>query len=567
MEQLSGLDAMFVQAELHGLPMHISSFSIYDPSTAPGGKVEFRHVLDIFEKKIQHEVPILRSRLVEVPLQMDLPYWVEDPHFDMVYHVRHIALPRPGDWDKLFTLIANLHAQPLNRARPLWEAYVIDGLDRLDGVPKGSFGLFLKVHHSIMDGRTGMAIYSNLHTISPEQQPLDKKKRDTSPAVRPVAAVEEEPSLGTLVANASSNNVRKTLGLGSTLLKIAKTVGRLGLGVRSGELHSLEKVKIRFNGAVSPGRVVDRQRLPIQDIRVIREACPGATVNDVALAIISGGLRRYLADKDELPEQSLVSGVPIDVRTPQDTHVRGNMVSIMNVSLRSDIADPLDRLRAVHEEAQASKRYAEAIGRTLVNEVLDGIYSGLTSWAIRSVVESGALAFFAPIHNTIVTNVPGAPIPLYLAGARMVDSFGMGPLIPNTGLFHTVSSTYECLNIAFVGCREMMPDPAFYSECIGEAFEELRDAALEARARRLESANVEERKAKRREKRVTRRVHASRAGSKTAAPVQKAARKHPLPETVTVDSTPATAPAADAAARPAGLTVVSDNTKAGSDAA
>src|SRR5690606_27557300 len=120
MEQLSGLDAMFVHSELHGLPMHISSFSIYDPSTAPGGRTEFRHVLDLFEHKIQHEVPALRQRLVEVPLNLDQPYWAEDPHFDMVYHVRHIALPKPGDWNKLFTLIANLHALPLNRARPLW---------------------------------------------------------------------------------------------------------------------------------------------------------------------------------------------------------------------------------------------------------------------------------------------------------------------------------------------------------------------------------------------------------------------------------------------------------------
>ncbi len=551
MEQLSGLDAMFIHAELHGLPMHISSFSIYDPSTSPDGKVEFKQVLEIFEKKIQHEVPILRSRLVEVPMNLDQPYWAEDPRFDMVYHVRHIALPKPGDWNKLFTLIANLHAQPLNRARPLWEAYVIDGLDTLDGIPKGCFGLFLKVHHAIMDGRTGLALYSNLHTITPELQEFD---------VKGLPAKTEQPAesgLGasSLMARATAHNVRKTLHLGKTLMNVAKTVGKLQLGVRSGELHSLEKPKCRFNGPISPGRVVDRQRMPIQDIKAIRSASEGATVNDVALTIIGGAMRRYLAAKDELPMQSLVSGVPIDVRTQDDANKRGNMVSLMNVPLCSNIEDPLERLRVVHKEALASKSYASTLGRTFVNDVLDDLYAGLTSWGIRSVVESGALSFFAPVHNTIITNVPGAPMPIYLAGAKLIDSFGLGPLVPNTGLFHTVTSTYESLNISFTACRDMMPDPEFYSQCLADSFEELRDAGLEKRAQQLAESEQEARKAKRRTKRQTRRIHASKADHKAPAkpPVRKARRKKtPDPEVVIGNSD---------AEKPAGLTVVSDNTR------
>jgi WS/DGAT/MGAT family acyltransferase len=553
MEQLSGLDAMFIHAELHGLPMHISSFSIYDPATSPDGKVDFRQVLDIFEKKIQHEVPILRSRLVEVPLNLDQPYWAEDPRFDMVYHVRHIALPKPADWNKLFTLVANLHAQPLNRARPLWEAYVIDGLDKLDGIPKGCFGLFLKVHHAIMDGRTGLALYSNLHTITPELQVFNEA------AKMPVKAdsAESAPGTASLMARATAHNVRKTMHLGKTLLNVAKTVGKLQLGVRSGELHSLEKPKCRFNGPISPGRVVDRQRLPIQDIKAIRNVSEGATVNDVALTIIGGAMRRYLASKDELPAQSLVSGVPIDVRTQDDAHKRGNMVSLMNVPLCTNIEDPLERLRVVHKEAIASKQYASTLGRTFVNDVLDDLYAGLTSWGIRSVVESGALAFFTPVHNTIITNVPGAPVPIYLAGAKLIDSFGLGPLVPNTGLFHTVTSTYECLSISFTACREMMPDPEFYSQCLAESFEELRDEALEKRAEMLASTEQAARKAKRRVKRQTRRVHASRADRKVAdkPPVRKAARKQPPPEAAEIVEAESTVKSA------AGLTVVSDNTR------
>lgn len=554
MEQLSGLDAMFIHAELHGLPMHISSFSIYDPSTSPEGRVEFRQILEIFEKKIQHEVPILRSRLVEVPMNLDQPYWAEDPRFDMVYHVRHIALPKPGDWNKLFTLVANLHAQPLNRARPLWEAYVIDGLDKLEGIPKGCFGLFLKVHHAIMDGRTGLALYSNLHTITPELQTFAGKPQLPAKA-EPVEAL---PGLSSLMTKAAAHNARKTLNLGKTLLGVAKTVGKLQLGVRSGELHSLEKPKCRFNGPISPGRVVDRQRLPIQDIKAIRSVSEGATVNDVALTIIGGAMRRYLAAKDELPAQSLVSGVPIDVRTPDDANKPGNRVSFMNVPLCSNIDDPLERLRVVHKEALASKQYASTLGRTFVNDVLDDVYAGLTSWGIRSVVESGALSFFAPVHNTIITNVPGAPVPIYLAGAQLIDSFGLGPLMPNTGLFHTVTSTYEYLNISFTACRDMMPDPEFYSQCLAESFEELRDAAFERRAQQLAEAEQESRKARRRVKRQTRRIHATKAaaGNKKPKPaVRKAARKR-----TKVEDAPVTSPAGDQE-KPGGLTVVSDNTR------
>ncbi|TNF33686.1 MAG: wax ester/triacylglycerol synthase family O-acyltransferase [Gammaproteobacteria bacterium] len=552
MEQLSGLDAMFIHAELHGLPMHISSFSIYDPSTAPDGKVDFKQVLEIFEKKIQHQVPILRNRLVEVPMNLDQPYWAEDPRFDMVYHVRHIALPKPADWNKLFTLVANLHAQPLNRARPLWEAYVIDGLDKLDGIPKGCFGLFLKVHHAIMDGRTGLALYSNLHTITPDLPVFEQKAN--LPAK--TTAVEESTGLSSLMFKAAAHNTRKTMNLGKTLLGVAKTFGKLQLGMRSGELHSLEKPKCRFNGPISPGRVVDRQRLPIQDVKLIRSVSEGATVNDVALTIIGGAMRRYLAEKDELPEQSLVSGVPIDVRTQDDADKPGNRVSFMNVPLCSNIEDPLERLRVLHKEALASKQFASTLGRTFVNDVLDDVYAGLASWGIRSVVESGALSYFAPVHNTIITNVPGAPMPIYLAGAKLIDSFGLGPLMPNTGLFHTVTSTYECLSISFTACRDMMPDPEFYSQCLADSFEELLDAALEQRAQMIAANEQESRKAQRRAKRQTRRIHASRAAGKAPVKpaVRKAKRKQPP-----VDAVIEAGEVAEAA-KPSGLTVVSDNT-------
>ncbi len=501
MEQLSGLDTMFLHAELHGLPMHISSFSIYDPSSSKSKTVSFKEVLDVFQHKVQQEVPVLRSKLIEVPMNLDQPYWIEDSKFDLVYHVRHIALPAPGDWDKLYTLIANLHARPLNRARPLWEAYVIDGLGSLEGVPEGAFGLFLKVHHAIMDGRTGLAIYSNLHTLSPDEGlgnvgdviPKEEERKTYKP---PSGYTE-------LLAKSYVNNVKKAGKLAKTASQLAKSYGKIQLGLKSNELHSLDKVRCRFNGVIEPGRVVDRVCLPIESVKEIRKSLPEVTINDVALAIVGGAMRKYLQAKDELPDIPLVAGVPIDVRTAADEDIKGNMVSIMNVGLKTNIDDPYERLKWVRKEAQASKKYSETLGRRVVNDVLDSLWPGLTSFGIRKMVESGALFMLPPVHNTIVTNVPGAPLPIYLAGAKMIDSFGMGPLVPGVGLFHTVTSTYQQLIIAFTACRKMMPDPAFYAECLQEAYDELYVAAkseIKRREKKKMSRETTLKKANQREK-------------------------------------------------------------------
>lgn len=481
MEQLSGLDAMFIHAELHGMPMHISSLSIYDPSAVPNGAVAFRQFVDLFERIVHRNVPILRCRLQSVLLNLDQPYWVEDPNFDLVYHLRHIALPRPGNWQKLCSMVANLHAQPLNRSRPLWEAYVIDGLDNIEDIPPGSFGLMLKVHHSIMDGRTGMEIYKNLHTFGNNPHCMLDDHPDASiPITRP----EQEAVVYRQAIRAVSNNIHKTGSLVRMLGKSAGLASEVFLGLRNKEIKQLRKPKTRFNGAISPRRVVDRIRLPLQEVRFMKKLFTDETVNDVAMALIGGALRRYLLAKDELPEESLVAAVPIDVRAPEDHHISGNRISITNMALRTDIADPLERLCVMHKESISGKAFANTLGKTIVNDALDSLYSGLTAWGIRMAVNSGVLEKFPPFNNTVVTNVPGSPVPLYLCGAKLVDSFGMGPLIPNTGLFHTVSSTYDFLTIAFTADRNKMPDPDFYVQCLEESYCEMLDAAREEVARR-----------------------------------------------------------------------------------
>lgn len=327
-----------------------------------------------------------------------------------------------------------------------------------------------------------MAIFNSLHTLKVDGNPLADHAVTEESGGR---FIEHQPdmNLSRILGKAIVNNMHRT---GNFMRLLGRSVGLYGevmLALRTKELKQLQKPKTRFNGKISPRRVVDRIRLPIVDIRHIKAVFPDETINDIAMTIVSGALRRYLASKDELPDESLVAAVPIDVRDKDDRHINGNRINITNVSLRTDIAGPLDRLRAVHREALAGKAYARTLGKNIVSEVLDNLYAGLIAWGIHAAVDSGLLEKFPPVNNTIVTNVPGAPVPLYLAGAKLIDSFGMGPLIPNTGLFHTISSTYDFLTIAFTADRQKMDDPDFYVQCLEESFVELLEAVKEEQER------------------------------------------------------------------------------------
>lgn len=468
MKQLSGLDTLFLRTEMHGLPMHISILSIYDSSTAPAGRVEFRNIIELFENEVQGNLSILRQKIFEVPFGIDQPYWVEDQSFDLVYHLRHIALPKPGNWQKLCSLVANLHAQPLNRNRPLWEAYVIDGLDHLDGIPEGAFAILLKVHHALMDGRTGMAVFNSLHTklnASNIEENIDEHFFTHEPDL----------SMPRILANAAVNNLHKS----GSLLRIAgRAVGLYGAimrGLESREIKQLHKNRTRFNGVISPRRVVDRISIPLDKINRIRECAEEATVSDIALTVIGGAMRRYLLAKDEMPEDTLVAAVPLSIKSSGDdaSFLGNHKISIANVALRTDVKGAVDRLQRVHKESLAGKNYAKALGNNLIAETVNSLYSGLVSWGIRTAIESGVLEKFPPANNTVVANVAGSSEKLMLCGATLVDSFGMGPLIPNTGLFHAVSSTWRTLTIAFTADRQKLEDPGFYAQCLQSSFDEL----------------------------------------------------------------------------------------------
>lgn len=472
MEQLSGQDAMFLHAELEGLPQHIGGVSIYDQSTSPTGTIRFKQILEMIESRL-HLSPIFTRKLAFVPMGLGRPYWMEDPDFDLEYHVRHIALPKPGDWRQLCILAARIHARPLDRCRPMWEMYVIEGLDNIDGLPANCFALLLKVHHCAMDGATGAQFMNVVHDLGPE---------GTEVPPPPKTRVIDRPSSAFMLGRAYIDAWRMP---GQTWDMVKQSIPaylRIQRGKKEEKFHTLdEKQRTRFQGKISQHRVIDAARFDFEAVRAIKSTVQGATINDAMLAIVSGGMRKYLEAKDELPEGTLVSGCPIDVRSDEERAAGGNMVGFMNVALRSDIEDPKERLEAIHDESVSAKAYAEALGPRIVMDITDVVPGNVLSVALRAASSTG-LVEANVMQNTVVTNVPGAPFQLYMCGAALVDSISLGPLLPNTGLFHVVYSSVQnkqgTITLSFTACRDMMPDPAFYLQCLQESFDQLYKATV-----------------------------------------------------------------------------------------
>lgn len=257
---------------------------------------------------------------------------------------------------------------------------------------------------------------------------------------------------------------------------------RIQAGKKQENFRSLEdKEKTRFQKKCSRHRVVDSVKFDFDVIRAIKKTSPGATINDAMLTIVAGGLRKYLESKDEQPEQTLVTGCPIDVRTEAERGAGGNMVGFMSVALCSDIDDPAERLAAIHQESVSSKAYAEALGPRIAMDITDVLPGNVLSVALRASSAAG-LVEANVMFNTIVTNVPGPPFQMYMCGAELIDSLSFGPLLPGVGLFHIVYSAVQnkkgSITLSFTGCREQMPDPAFYADCLRESFEELKTATL-----------------------------------------------------------------------------------------
>jgi diacylglycerol O-acyltransferase len=469
MQQLTELDYAFVQMESNRTPMHISPVIFYDQSKLKRGKVRFKEVLRVFERNL-HKSAVFRRKLAGGALGFDTPYWVEDANFDLEFHVRHIALPKPGDWRQFCILLARLQARGLDMRRPLWEAYVIEGLNEVEGLPTHSFAIMLKVHHSAIDGVSGAEIITAIHSLTDEAEP---------PQVSDDWHGESKPSRAQVWSRAYLNNLKRPV-------KLVEAVGELipnaiRASRTAAERHPQEKpplVNTRFNARVSGYRVTDAIMMDLKTVKAIKSAVDGATVNDVIVSVVGGGLRKYLQAKDELPKSSLVCGAPINVRSERNSESIGNQVGMMTINMATDTEDPLVRLQAVAYSAEDSKAYSSALGAGTMMDISQGLWPQFLGMGLRVATLAAVNSELSlPLH-TVVSNVPGPQAPLYLAGAKVHMIMGLGPVMDMMGLFHGVISGAGIITINFVACRELLPDPGFYKQCLQDAFDELEAAAI-----------------------------------------------------------------------------------------
>ena len=472
MRQLSWTDDMMLRAETPSAPLQIQLLLIYDPSTAPGGKVTFKGILEELDARL-HLADVFRRRLTELPGGFHRPYWVDDPNFDLEYHVRHIGLPQPGDWRQLCIQTARLFARQIDLRRPPWEITVIEGLNSVPGVPKGSFAMALKLHHCAVDGMASVQMIAALHDLAADSpRPAGPDSR-WQPGPLPstvdllsrtaVNAVLQPLRAGTVLASSAPNAVRALAGLPG------KLVGGVVSRVARGEVPSFPP-KTRFNQTVSPHRVFEARFHDLADFKRIKASVPGATINDVALAYVGGALRGYLDSHGELPDESLVAACPMSMRKAGDTSSNGNVLFGRLQTLGTDIADPLKRLEAIAESTAASRSESDST-RTQLLELIGTVPTSLLGMTAKA---ASALPFSGPtIANTTVTNVPGPTEPLFFSGARLVRVAGLGPLVAGLNLIHVVASYNGTLSISATADRDSLPDPARYAECMEQAFQEL----------------------------------------------------------------------------------------------
>jgi WS/DGAT/MGAT family acyltransferase len=447
--------------------MHVAMTMVFDPSTVPGG-YRFERVRDLIAARIKCE-PVFRRRLVEVPLRLGHPVWVDDPDFDIDYHVRRAALPTPGGLHELAELAGDITAQQLDRSKPLWEIWIVEG------VAADRIALVAKMHHSTVDGVSGAALLSvlfDLEADSAERTPPDPAPPD-----------ERVPSglellVGALVAGAI-RPVELTFDLvrtGFRIFDVRRVRQREGARPSGAKAAlPLSAPRTSFNAAISRRRRIAFAAVGLEDVKRLKNAM-GTTVNDVVLAICTGALRRFLSDGDELPDRPLVAVVPVSVRS-EGVAKGSNQVSSMFVQLPTHLDDPIERLLAIREGTKSAKEEHNALGADLLLNWAEHAAPSVFATAARVYTGMGLANRHRPIANLVVSNVPGPDFPLYLAGAELVANFPLGPVMDGMGVNITIMSYRGVLYWGIIACPEVMPRTRDLAAAVPAALDELLGAA------------------------------------------------------------------------------------------
>ncbi|HEX7668721.1 MAG TPA: wax ester/triacylglycerol synthase family O-acyltransferase [Polyangiaceae bacterium] len=465
MERLSGLDASFLYLETPETPLHVAMVAVLDPAQMPGGYT-FEKIVALIASRVDLVRPFKR-RLAQVPFNLDHPVWVDDPHFDIVHHVKQVALPAPGGMRELGAMAGRIISTPLDRSRPLWEAWVIEGLEQ------GRVALITKVHHAAVDGASGAGLLVHLFDLSREAPAASP-----SPS-RPAAVI---PTDADLVRGAIRSRLEKPEKFVRLVQRTAQVVGNLLRRGRDPDVirgaTPLTAPRTHFNAATTARRNVAFARIPLGEVKNVKRVF-GTTVNDVVLAICAGALRRYLEGRHALPKEPLIAVVPISVRGPGDEDRITNRVSGLFTSLATNVSDPTLRLLAIQSVTRGAKDTHNAIGADMLQNWAEFAAPNTFHIAARFYTRFRLADLHRPVHNVVISNVPGPPFPLYLAGAEVVAAYALGPVMQGAGLNITVMSYHGSLDFGFTVSADLVPDVWDLAAAVEPAMRELRDAAAD----------------------------------------------------------------------------------------
>jgi WS/DGAT/MGAT family acyltransferase len=476
MQQLNVQDAGFLYQETGNTPMHLCGMALYDQAGCKRKRQSKEQIIAYIEDRIHH-CPIMMQKLMMAPGDLERPYWVEDENFAVKNHLHHLALPAPGNRQQLLDLVSEIMSSPLDLSRPLWELYVIEGLNQVDGVGKNSFALVNKVHHCCIDGSGGNNIMAALSDLSPDALPIPPG--DTKQP-RPER---EHPGTIQMMAGAYwrgvKNTYRGTMATGSRLPALARVATDLYHGDREAGAN-LSVPATRFNKTPGKGRVFSFLCLDLSAVKAIKAAHQDITVNDVMVSVVGGAMRHYFKAHNEPVDGCLGASIPKDIRKGEESNNKGgNKVGGLFIRIHNDIAGPLKRLKAVHASVIQANMFSKDIDLdSIFPNLLGGFMPPRAGKALtRFLQQHRVMERMGPtVLNTIITNVVGPDFPLYHAGAEMVSCAGIPPLLDSVGLVHAVYSCNGAITLSVTSCPQMMDDPEFYIECCQRAFDELKEA-------------------------------------------------------------------------------------------
>ena len=444
MDQLSAMDASFLYIEAPTMPQHVLGVMLFDAAGSEG-RFSVERFREVLEERI-HLLPAFERRLVQVPLHLDHPYWIHDPDVDLDRHLHRITLPAPGDLHALGSLVGEIGSRVLDRDRPLWELWLVEGLST------GQVALVAKMHHSTLYGSAGADMMAHLLDFGPEGREIEPP---------PAARVEDYPSAVSLVAKAALNTARRPVRMANTLVDSTKRLGQMGGMVgravtrRSPVTLPVTAPRTLINGRLTEAREAAFTKVDFEDIKTVKTAF-GTKVNDVVLAAVTQSLRQYLLKHSALPGKPLVASVPINIGAGD---VAGtDKISALLVPLPVLTADPVAQLLEVAEFSRNSKGMADALGTESIGDVAELVPPLLVMGGSKVYDGLGLSRLHPPLQSLVVSNMPGPPIPLYCAGARVDAVYPFGPLLPGSGLNITVLSNMGNLDVGLLGCPDLVPD-------------------------------------------------------------------------------------------------------------